>query len=959
MADEVKIVDVAGGPASEATLAELVKTLKAMGGGSSDPKTKKAEDKATKLYTDSVNKGTKANKKETKATKETTEAVSSFGDRMKSVAGGIVGGFTNVLASVVNMGMVFTTGANTIEEFVKTVPMVGGVLGSMAGYFQNGTDTFRQLSAQGAAFGNNIETLRRSAAEAAMPLDMFANMVASNSTTLTLLGGTISEGAARMGKLSKEMRNAGFLEMGFTMEELNEHTLGYMALQARRGRLEKAGSDAERQGLQSYITQLDKLTKLTGMSRKEMEATMQRQAQEANVNAMLSKLEGDARKNFTTNLAQAAELGPELEGAFKDLADGTPQTLLGESMSTLSPEFAKLAQDSAAGRVTAAEFQERLKGIAPDLEKFRDDMGGAGVSALMGQDGLGELLSSLYKLTEFTNKAIDPKKLEEEQARRDKITSGFATFEQTIQNVKDKFQLALIESGVLDAVGTGLTEIASIFGVAGEEAAKGVEEASKNSTLTLAMENMKVKIIEITESIKTFIKDIANPDVSFSEALKKLFNSNSEDDGEKFSVGKMLGEAIAAAWENVDLNIPWGTLFIGGLVGIGTAIAAPVLAIPAGIAAAVTAVFGIQAMKDLLAGAWDILTGAFTWTADVLGDAATGISGLFSTAWETVKGWFTFGDGESFSISAVGTKMWETVTGWFNFLDTKFSISDTAIDMWNTVTGWFGFGEGEAAYSISKLASDAWATVKGWFGFGEEDTFSISKIATDAWNTVTGWFNFDGMEMPSIKDMFQSVFDAVKGFFTFDFEMPNFKSYLPKWMGGEGKSIFGGDETASAGTDATTQVATSNAPSVALPGEAQTALNDLASTSYAVLNKDLMNLKANMDAIGQIDGFKTTISSLNELDNDGVSKYNDAVKSLNETFKDLNKTLSEDNKGFFGGGTGVAAADVVGNQGLGGNTGNQLNTTMLALLEEMKQVNLNTGKTATRVGGLSGDLQQG
>ena len=531
--------------------------------------------------------------------------------------------------------------------------------------------------------------------------------------------------------------------------------------------------------------------------------------------------------------------------------------------------------------------------------------------------------------------------------------AGFATFEQTIQKVKDKFQLALIESGVLDAVGTGLTEIASIFGVAGDEAAKGVEEASKNSTLTLAMENMKVKIIEITESIKTFIKDIANPDVSFSEALKKLFNNNAEDDGEKFSVGKMLGEAIAAAWENVDLNIPWGTLFIGGLVGIGAAIAAPVLAIPAGIAAAVTAVFGIQFMKDLFSDVWDTVTSIFTM------DTVYSIGDLATTMWETVKGWFTFGEGESFSISAVGTKMWESVTGWFNFLDTKFSISDTATEMWNTVTGWFGFGEGEAAYSISKLASDAWATVKGWFGFGEDETFSISKIATDAWNTVTGWFNFEGMEMPSIKDMFQSVFDAVKGFFTFDFQMPNFKSYLPKWMGGEGKSIFGGDETASAGTEATTQVATSNAPSVALPGQAQSALNDLASTSYADLNKDLMNLKTNMDAIGQIDGFKTTISSLNELDNDGVFKYNDAVKSLNETFKDLNKTLSEDNKGFFGGGTGVAAADVVGNQGLGGNTGNQLNTTMLALLEEMKQVNLNTGKTATRVGGLSGDLQQG
>ena len=46
MAEEVKIVDVAGGPASEATLAELLKTMKLMsGGGSSDAKGAKAQKK--------------------------------------------------------------------------------------------------------------------------------------------------------------------------------------------------------------------------------------------------------------------------------------------------------------------------------------------------------------------------------------------------------------------------------------------------------------------------------------------------------------------------------------------------------------------------------------------------------------------------------------------------------------------------------------------------------------------------------------------------------------------------------------------------------------------------------------------------------------------------------------------------------------------------------------------------
>jgi hypothetical protein len=195
--------------------------------------------------------------------------------------------------------------------------------------------------------------------------------------------------------------------------------------------------------------------------------------------------------------------------------------------------------------------------------------------------------------------------------------------------------------------------------------------------------------------------------------------------------------------------------------------------------------------------------------------------------------------------------------------------------------------------------------------------------------------------MPSIKSMFQTVIDKVKGFFTFDFKMPNFKSFLPKWMGGEGKTLS--DAGDAAGTGVTTQMAVAQAPSVSMPTETGSALSNLATVSYATLNAELMNLKSNMDNIGKIDGFKTTIASLNELDKGGVSKYNDAVKDLNETFKDLNKTLSEDNKGLFGGGTGVASADVLKSQAMSGNSNNELNTTMQLLLAEMKQVNENTG----------------
>ena len=51
--------------------------------------------------------------------------------------------------------------------------------------------------------------------------------------------------------------------------------------------------------------------------------------------------------------------------------------------------------------------------------------------------------------------------------------------------------------------------------------------------------------------------------------------------------------------------------------------------------------------------------------------------------------------------------------------------------------------------------------------------------------------------------MWQKIKDGFSGLFNFDFKFPNFKSYLPKWLGGEGKSLsslFSGGDSASQNT---------------------------------------------------------------------------------------------------------------------------------------------------------------
>ena len=80
-------------------------------------------------------------------------------------------------------------------------------------------------------------------------------------------------------------------------------------------------SDAQlTQGAGVYLTELDKLAKVTGMTRKEAEAARVAQQSDARMRNMINKLEGKARENLTNSLAFLDNKVPGLSDAFKDLA---------------------------------------------------------------------------------------------------------------------------------------------------------------------------------------------------------------------------------------------------------------------------------------------------------------------------------------------------------------------------------------------------------------------------------------------------------------------------------------------------------------------------------------------------------------------------------------------------------------------------------------------------------------
>ena len=108
---------------------------------------------------------------------------------------------------------------------------------------------------------------RSAAATAALPLDDFASLVASNSQNLAALFGSTTQGAMAIARLGAETRKVGIerlAPLGLTVDEINETLLLNLDSQRRTGILNTLTDTQRRDSAINFAEQLDRLAKLTG-----------------------------------------------------------------------------------------------------------------------------------------------------------------------------------------------------------------------------------------------------------------------------------------------------------------------------------------------------------------------------------------------------------------------------------------------------------------------------------------------------------------------------------------------------------------------------------------------------------------------------------------------------------------------------------------------------------------------
>ena len=481
MAEEVNIGNVGGdGVASEVTLQRLVTAQEAMAkklGISNKGEALKLQ----ALYNKAVKDGGTAAKEQTEATEEQTVATqdaTKATNRFAALMGNAVATGLGALArSSLELGKSLFNNETGIKAFTDVLPGIGGALAPLASYADETIESFRGLSSVGASFGGSITEMRNASAGMGLSLSEMSDLFRSNASNLAALGGSVAQGAVRFAKMNKNLKATGdfksLMNMGFSVEQINEGMGSYIELQRRMGTLQNKSTQELAAGSADYLMQIDKLAKVTGKTREEAEAMLNEQAADSVARTLLSQFkEGSVQyKNLQTSLALLDEVGGSTAEALKGMLTGNPTEAAGQLLAVLGDAGPDIA-DAMAQIGQGADPQVLLDAFdkaGGELESF------AGANAterariiqeLKAQGNpLGDFLDNATKMTELGQRNLADVEAQqaEQKAAQDANTEALLTFEENQRELSAKLHEIFIKSGALDAIGTAISTAGNVL----------------------------------------------------------------------------------------------------------------------------------------------------------------------------------------------------------------------------------------------------------------------------------------------------------------------------------------------------------------------------------------------------------------------------------------------------------------------------------------------------------------
>lgn len=650
------------------------------------------------------------------------------------------------------LGSLNKTSEKLGQKFTEIAGMaVGGIFSGITtagrmllGFFTDSLDSFRQTSSVGASFNNDLVQLRRTAAESAMPLEMFTQTITQNSQVLAAFGGTVTQGAQRFATLSKELRTGDIgqrlMGMGLTMQDINEQLVDYMSIQSRMGRLQGQTDAQLREGTIAYTMEMDKLTKITGLSRKQQADGLRAAMRDGRVLQLQSRLSGESLNRFNSAVTvMQNNLDPQMMGSVTNMMSGIidPADSFAKMLVNTVPGVMEFNRAMGQGQLTTEQVVEGARAQIAAIDRQLAGMSDEEISKRQDLQQMRQYQASLRALAAANTGAAA-----EEQRNRNTITETLGSFSQTIEKIKNDILLKLINSRVFERVQNALKAIGDII--------------MRNSD---AFGNA---LSGFVDSVLKFVENIEK--IGIGPAISQLFSDLFKDLPSISSVVFDLGKsAIKGMFDLLVEN--WGATLVG-LVSVIAAvvlggITGPISLLFIGLGTGLAAVFGWDAVKGWTEGGWEAIK-----------DLGTNIANIFS--WDSISGFFTDAWDK---IMLVPRSIMNIFSGTGTLTDLFKSAMDAIFFIPNTILSLFNLP------SVTEMYSNIW------------------NIITGIPNKIMEFFSLENLNLPKMSDLFNGLINTVRGFFNFDFQLPNIRDFLPSWLGGTGRNVAAGQAQRPAAPD--------------------------------------------------------------------------------------------------------------------------------------------------------------
>ena len=498
---------------------------------------------------------------------------------VKSVLSGVASVFNSATPNITNF-------ASAIEKLPIIGSTIGAVLVPLASIIQHNISMFRSLSNVGIDFGNDIYEVHRAAARAGIGVDEFSSVIKRYSSTLVALGdeNTAGSGASKfaesMQKLNKANVTSSLMRLGYTQEQVADGMARYVQIQSYSGKVSKMTTDQLAYGTARYLTQIDALSRATGMQRDTLQESIEAMARQPKLASALAAMTDEKQKLILqTTLAQLQKAAPNIASGLGDMLTdyGVPITQAAKDLKVLLTDDLSVKLQSAINNVysgaagagdgiravskSIVEHLQAVRNATPNIQLLSHTMLGLTMEAsVVNTQLLGDLKAAMDKATVGLNSS----------------EKGALLFDQTITALTNNIKMMLLPAvslltTKLTAALSGILKYDDMFTSAGvgDITAKGLKSIFLNI-------GDAIFGVEAISDLETAFTDLTNMFVGFASFLKKLNLIPSEGGSAKSPNGATAdGGSMVAGFGTAVVGMGWLAALAGTL---GIFATTPVLA---------------------------------------------------------------------------------------------------------------------------------------------------------------------------------------------------------------------------------------------------------------------------------------------------------------------------------------------------------------------------------------------